>query len=67
MEAHGIPGEIQVTEATYEILKPQYHFEERGLIDIKDKGPMKTYLLRGKMVAVEPCSDIFSPRDDGVG
>ncbi|HEY9001697.1 MAG TPA: adenylate/guanylate cyclase domain-containing protein [Mucilaginibacter sp.] len=48
MESHGIPGEIQVTEATYQILKPKYHFDERGTIDIKGKGPMKTFLLKGK-------------------
>ena len=48
MESHGIPGEIQVSEATYEILKDQYLFEERGMIEIKGKGQMCVYLLKGK-------------------
>ncbi len=49
MESHGIPGEIQVSESTYEILKPKYHFSERGMIDIKGKGPMRAFLLKGKI------------------
>ena len=47
MESHGIPGYIQVTAATYELLKEQYLFDERGLIEIKGKGKMTTYLLKG--------------------
>lgn len=46
MESHGISGEIQVTDTTYQILKDKFIFEERGLIDIKGKGQMKTYLLK---------------------
>lgn len=48
MESHGIPGCIQVTETTYELLKDKYIFEERGFIQIKGKGEMRTYLLRGR-------------------
>jgi len=49
MESHGIPGEIQVSEATYHLLKPKYHLHERGMIDVKGKGAMKTYLLKGRL------------------
>ncbi|HBB32318.1 MAG TPA: adenylate/guanylate cyclase domain-containing response regulator [Cyanobacteria bacterium UBA9273] len=45
MESHGVPGRIHVTEATYARLQDQYLFQERGLIDVKGKGRMKTYLL----------------------
>ena len=48
MESHGIPGEIQVSPSTYELLKSKYVFEERGEIDIKGKGSMRTYLLKGR-------------------
>ncbi|HEY9908194.1 MAG TPA: adenylate/guanylate cyclase domain-containing protein [Thermosynechococcaceae cyanobacterium] len=48
MESHGIPGEIQVTEATYDRLKHRYSFESRGLIQVKGKGEMATYLLSRK-------------------
>ena len=48
MESHGIVGKIQVTEATYQRLQHQYEFEGRGLMTIKGKGQMNTYLLKGK-------------------
>ncbi|HEY9649546.1 MAG TPA: adenylate/guanylate cyclase domain-containing protein, partial [Coleofasciculaceae cyanobacterium] len=48
MEANGIPGEIQVTMATYEQLKNQFLFAKRGHIPIKGKGEMITYLLQGR-------------------
>lgn len=48
MESHGIPGRIQVTEATYQRLKDQYQFEQRGIIDVKGKGEMPTYWLLQK-------------------
>lgn len=46
MESHGIPGEIQVTESTYNLLKNKYSFQPRGKIHIKGKGKMTTYLLK---------------------
>ena len=48
MENHGLPGRIQVTEATYERLKYNYELEERGAIAVKGKGEMVTYWLTGK-------------------
>ena len=47
MESHSIPGEIQVTETTRELLGGRFTFVDRGIIDIKGKGPMQTYLLQG--------------------
>ncbi|MDJ0554306.1 MAG: adenylate/guanylate cyclase domain-containing protein [Microcoleaceae cyanobacterium MO_207.B10] len=48
MESHGIPGVIQVTQATYDCLVDKYKFDERGIIEVKGKGRMKTYLLVGR-------------------
>jgi class 3 adenylate cyclase len=48
MESHGIPGSIQVSESTYKRLKTQYTFEDRGLIQVKGKGQMNCYLLKGE-------------------
>ncbi|MBE9561541.1 MAG: response regulator [Proteobacteria bacterium] len=48
MESQGIPDEIQVSEVTYQRLKDKFFLEERGLIDIKGKGKMSTYLLKGR-------------------
>lgn len=51
MESTGILGSIQMTETTYNLLKDQYLFEERGIIDIKGKGEVRTYLLKGRKTA----------------
>jgi class 3 adenylate cyclase len=47
MESSGVPGKIQVTEATYERLKERYEFEKRGQVDVKGRGEMTTYWLVG--------------------
>ena len=47
MESHGIPGTIQVTERAHRRLAAAFDFEDRGIIDVKGKGPMRTYLLIG--------------------
>lgn len=48
MESHGLPGMIQVSAATYEHLRDQFFFEERGPIPVKGKGVMTTYFLIGR-------------------
>ena len=45
MEASGLPDRIQVTEEVFRLLDGTYAFEERGMIDVKGKGPMKVYFL----------------------
>lgn len=50
MESHGIPGAIQVSASTYELIKDNYDLEERGIIDVKGKGEMTTYLLLGRKI-----------------
>jgi class 3 adenylate cyclase len=45
MESHGIPGRIQVTTATYQRLQDRYRFEDRGEMEVKGKGRIRTYLL----------------------
>ncbi len=45
MESHGIADSIQVTEETYKRLQEKYLFEQRGMIQVKGKGNMMTYLL----------------------
>ncbi len=47
MESHGVAGKIQVTEATYALLRDKYRFAERGVIEVKGRGEMRTYLLEG--------------------
>ncbi len=48
MESSGAPGEIQVTRQVYERLTSGFELERRGLIQVKGKGEMETYLLQGE-------------------
>jgi class 3 adenylate cyclase len=48
MESHGIPGQIQVSERSYGLLRDDFELEERGPIQVKDKGVMRTWLLLGR-------------------
>lgn len=43
MESHGLPGAIQVTEATRRLLSGRYEFEDRGDIEVKAKGRRRAY------------------------
>ena len=45
MESHGVPGMIQVTDDIYLNSKDNYEFMDQGILEIKGKGPMQTWLL----------------------
>jgi guanylate cyclase len=45
MESEGVPGSIQISPPTYELVRDEFVCEPRGLIDVKGKGAMQTYLL----------------------
>jgi adenylate cyclase len=45
MEKTGVPGKIQVSDVTYQLLKDDYQLKSRGLIEIKGKGEVNTYFL----------------------
>ena len=45
MESHGIAGMIQVTRPVYERLADEFEFCERGVIEVKGKGVIETWLL----------------------
>lgn len=48
MEGHGVPGEIQITECTRNLISDVFDIQERGFVEIKGKGLMKTYLLKSR-------------------
>lgn len=48
MESQGVAGQIQVSEAVAQALDGQYRFEERGTIDVKGIGEMRTLFLLGR-------------------
>lgn len=47
MESHGVPGKIQISETTYQKVKDKFILEKRGIIEVKGKGEMVTYMLLG--------------------
>jgi adenylate cyclase len=47
MESNGTPGDIQITRATYELLKDGFDCRRRGTIEVKGKGRMETWYLEG--------------------
>jgi adenylate cyclase len=48
MQSHGLPGAIQVSEATYGLLDDRFEFEDRGEIELKGKGKQRVYILKGR-------------------
>ena len=47
MESQGTSGRIQITRATYELLKDEFECEPRGTVEVKGKGAMETWYLVG--------------------
>ncbi|MCX7633593.1 MAG: ammonium transporter [Turneriella sp.] len=48
MESNGIPGTIQVSEETAKRLGNRFILEERGVIEVKGRGRIKSFLLKGR-------------------
>jgi guanylate cyclase len=48
MESHGLSGEVQLTERAAARLEGSFEVERRGTIEVKGKGPMRTFLLVGE-------------------
>jgi adenylate cyclase len=53
MESAGTPGRIQVTRATYELIKDDFVLEPRGVVPVKGKGEMETWYLLGRRANAE--------------
>jgi guanylate cyclase len=50
MESYGTAGEIHVTERASKLLRESHQLRDRGVIEIKGKGPMRTYFLEGRLM-----------------
>jgi adenylate cyclase len=48
MEATGLPNRVQVTEEMHRALCSQFDFEDRGEVEVKGKGRLRTWLLVGR-------------------
>jgi adenylate cyclase len=47
MESSSEPGKINVSENTYELIKDKFDCEYRGEIEVKNRGSMKMYFVKG--------------------
>jgi guanylate cyclase len=45
MESHGMGGMIQITRATYDLIKNDFVCEPRGAVNVKGKGEMEIWLV----------------------
>jgi len=52
MESSGVPGAIQVSESTYLALKEDFVLVERGIIQCKGIGDVKTYFLKERRTMI---------------
>jgi adenylate cyclase len=48
MESQGVPGRIQITEATHRLIQKEFHCERRGTLQVKGRGDMETWFLVGR-------------------
>jgi adenylate cyclase len=48
MQSHGMANCIQISAATRRHIHERFRLEPHGVIDMKGKGPMETFLLVGR-------------------
>ena len=49
MESSGQPGRVQISDATYELIRDDFECELRGEIEVKGKGLMRTWFVLGRI------------------
>jgi guanylate cyclase len=64
MESHGVADRIQITSATYELIKNEFVCKPRGVIDVKGKGTMETWFLIKRKDARETQQEDRYPNKD---
>jgi class 3 adenylate cyclase len=47
MESSGMPGMVHISEQTEQELRGHFHLEERGFVECKGLGQVKTFFLKG--------------------
>jgi class 3 adenylate cyclase len=48
MESTGLPGRVQITQQMCQALASQFELESRGVVEVKGKGRLNTWLLLGR-------------------
>ncbi len=51
MESQGLPGRIQISESTHDLLGDDYDCEPRGELDVRGRGRLETWFLLGRKEA----------------
>lgn len=59
MESSGVSGKVQITDATYQLVKDYFDCELRGEIEVKNIGKVQTYFV--KNIKKEYSEDGFEP------
>lgn len=62
MESFGVPGRIQLTRNTCDLVQDEFVCEPGGTVEVKGKGPMPVWHLTGKRDALDPESAEASSR-----
>lgn len=63
MESSGVPGEINITGATYLLVKDFFVCEYRGKMPIKYKGEIDMYFVRGIVPEMSENADMKTPNE----
>jgi adenylate cyclase len=51
VQSSGLPDRVNVSASSYELLRDQFRFTERGRVECKGLGQVRTFLLDGKIAA----------------
>ena len=54
MESKAEPGKINISESTYNLIKSHFHCENRGAIEVKHKGQVEMYFIKGPILSPKP-------------
>ena len=61
MESHGEVGRVNVSEETYRHVKEFFVCENRGMMDVKNKGEMEMYFVNGILEELSENGDGITP------
>lgn len=54
MESSGAPGKVNISDATYELIKAEFECTRRGKVEAKNKGMIEMYFVEQAKVAAHP-------------
>ena len=61
MESHGEVGRVNISEETYRHIKEFFNCENRGLMNVKNKGEMEMYFVNGILEELSENGDGITP------